>query len=309
MPAGHDITDPSATISPEAHAQPTPVGGHGYAGVAPYNLSTDPNPATTGIRLDKAFGVLRDFETASYFSEHQQSNLFGVTILPFQTPCTIVGVRVMGGYADNLSMTDDSGIYSIDGFFGTRYKRLYAKVGGFIDDYDRFTKAGITYGAMTELPIFGLITLDTAFGLRGKEDEFRRDVPGTENFRARRIEQSNEDIQIRVGRFWNECVQTGFTYNYYSFDFVEDEWGAGCFANLFLGRYRLGLDLTGGEEGLRGYLKFAVNWGAHPQQRPRDCRVMGGDTVGWVTRVVDRDQSIRMRESLTGPAPFALSDQ
>lgn len=284
---------------------PTPMPMHGYAGQSNVNLSTDPANATTGIRLDTAFGVVRDVETAVYLSEHQSSTLTGMTVLPFQTPCWVFGVRGMGGYVDNESMTSDGVAYSIDAFAGTRYKKLYHKIGWFIDSYNDWNKIGLAYSAMTELPILGVTTVDTAFGFRSSNDQFKPGIFQPSTFNTLRIEQAQTDYQFRVGHFWCEQVQTGITGNFYSWEYNDDEWGAGAFANLYLGRLRVSGDVTGGTEGLRGYVKLALSFGANAADRPRDCRVPGVDAVGWVSRATDRDQSVRLRESLTGPIPIA----
>ena len=284
---------------------PTPVAEHGITGVSNMNMSTDPATATTGIRLDTAFGIVRDIETAGYISEHQASTLTGMTVLPFQTPCWVVGVRGMGGYVDNMSMTSDGVAYSIDAFAGTRYKKLYHKIGWFIDSYNDWNKIGLAYSAMTELPIVGITTVDTAFGFRSSNDQFKPGIYQPNTFNTLRIEQCQTDYQFRVGHFWCEQVQTGITGNFYSYDYTNDDWGAGAFANLYLGRARISGDVTGGTEGLRGYVKLALSFGANPAERPHDCRLPGVDAVGWVSRATDRDQSVRLRESLTGPIPIA----
>jgi hypothetical protein len=211
----------------------------------------------------------------------------------------------MGGYADQLSMVSDSGAYSIDSFWGTRYKKLYHKIGFFIDDYDHWKKLGLSYSALTTLPIVGTVTLDSAFGFRSSSDQIFEDVRDSITLRSRRVEQTDVDYQFRVGKFWNEYIQTGITGNYYPFTWTEDEWGAGAFANFYIGRWRIGTDVTGGTEGLRGYVRLAMSWGVPASQRNRDCRVPDCDPVAWVTRAADRDPSIRMRESLTGPIPLA----
>ncbi len=302
----HEVGSPINDALNMARAQqPTPAPGYGYAGVPNYNLSTDTETATTGIRLDKAYSILRDLETVQTLSEHQNIFLVGGTILPIQTPCWVWGVRTMGGYADQLSMVSDSGAYSIDSFWGTRYKKLYHKIGFFIDDYDHWKKLGLSYSALTTLPIVGTVTLDSAFGFRSSSDEIFEDVRDSITLRSRRVEQTDVDYQFRVGKFWNEYIQTGVTGNYYPFTWTEDEWGAGAFANFYIGRWRIGTDVTGGTEGLRGYVRLAMSWGVPASQRNRDCRVPDCDPVAWVTRAADRDPSIRMRESLTGPIPLA----
>lgn len=302
----HDMSDPANQMADQMRAMyPTPSPGYGMNGVSNYNLSTDPASSTVGVRLDTAFGVMRNIETAAFLSEHQFVTLTGLTILPWQTPCSVVGLRTLGGYADNMSMTSDNGGYSIDLFFGTRYKKLYHKLGFFIDDYDRWKKIGLAYSALTELPIVGTVTLDSAFGFSASDDEFFLDDRDPDTFQARRVEQTEVDYQIRVGKFWCECFQSGLTGNYYPYDFHRDEYGAGLFGSLYLGRFTITTDVTGGNEGLRGYVRLGLTWGKNSQNRVRDCRVSDVDAVAWVTRATDRDQSVRLRETYSGPIPVA----
>ncbi|MBY0587868.1 hypothetical protein K2X85_11870 [bacterium] len=303
---GHEIGDPfQQSIQMAREQQPTPTPGYGFSGVSNYNASTDSESATVGIRLDKAYSILRETETIQTLSEHQNVSLFGGTILPIQTPCWVWGVRGMGGYVDQLSMISDSGAYSIDSFWGTRYKKLYHKIGFFIDGTDRRQKIGLSYGAMTELPILGTVTFDSAFGFRNSDDSLFPEVRDSITLRSRRVEQSDVDYQFRFGKYWNEHVQTGVTFNYYPFTWTQDEYGVGSFANLTFGRWRIVGDVTGGNEGLRGYIRLAMSWGVAPSERNRDPRVSDVDNVAWVTRPTERDPSMRLRESLTGPIPLA----
>jgi hypothetical protein len=303
---GHEVGNPINDSLNVARAQhPTPTPGYGFAGVSNYNASTDSESATVGIRLDKAYSILRETESIVTLSEHQNIFMVGGTIIPIQTPCWVWGVRSLGGYADQLSMVSDSGAYSIDSFWGTRYKKLYHKIGFFIDDFDRWKKLGVSYSALTELPILGTVSFDSAYAFRSTSDELFPEVRDSITLRSRRVEEADADYQFRFGKFWNETLQTGVTFNYYPYTWNQNEYGVGSFASLNVGRWRIVGDVTGGNEGLRGYIRLALSWGVPASQRNRDCRVGDCDTVGWVTRPTERDPSIRMRESLTGPIPLA----
>lgn len=302
--ASYEPSDPAMeTYSQSAMQQPTPSAGHGFHGVPNGNLSTqDPSP-TVGPRLDTTYWLVREFEVGGYLSEHQHVAIGGPTILPIQTPCWLFGVRGMGGYVTNLSYTDSEEVYTIDAFFGTRYKTLYSKVGFLMDDFQRHRKIGITASALTELPALGTWTADFACGFRNREDEIFPDERWPLTLRSRRVEQADHDVQVRIGKFVRENIQMGFTYNYYDFDFTPDDSGYGAFGNFYCGRFRFGWDITGGTEGLRGYLRLAYSFGAHPCDAPRDCRVNNVDAIAWISRATDRDVSIRLRESFTGPPP------
>lgn len=288
----------------ERFHQPTPVRGAHFTGDN-YSLNTRPDTPTMGIRLDTTYSFLRETNVMVAMSEHQTVVGAGATLLPIQTPCWLIGVRALGVYADNQTMIEDEPGASFDLFFGTRYKTVYMKVGALWDNHDDFQKVGATGSLLTKVPLLGVVTVDTAFGLgTGGPDFFPMRDPRF-NIRQRRVEVANYEHQIRIGKFWTENVQFGFTSNYLEFEGALDEWGAGAFANLYMGRFTLGLDITGGDEGLRGYVNLAYRWGAGDADRPRDCRLMPIDTVSWITRATDRDISVRLRESFTGPLrPF-----
>lgn len=304
QPVGHEASNPVLDgYAQWRMEQPTPVAGHGFAGVSPANYSTLEPSATIGPRLDATYWIVRSAETGVFLSERQDLFLGGGTILPIQTPCWLVGVRGMGGWADNLSVVDGEPAYSIDAFIGSRYKTLYYKVGFLMDDFDTFCKMGVAASTLTELPVLGACTADMAYGFRNLPDQIFPDSRDPVTFRSRRVEQCEHDFQLRIGKFCTERFQIGATYNYYDFRHTEDEWGAGGFVSVNLGRFQFTGDVTGGEEGLRGYVRLAWSFGAHPCDTPRDCRVTGVNTIAWVSRPTDRDQSIRLRESFTGPLP------
>jgi hypothetical protein len=283
---------------PQRFRLPTYINDHGYYGAPAVAHNTRPDPHTLGIRLDTSYGLLREITGAEYLSEHQNLSAGSVTILPYQSPCFLLGFRAMGGYADNHSVTDDSETLTLDLYAGTRYKSLYFKTGAFWDTQDHFGKVGLTFSAMSNLPILGVWTVDSAFAFGSGADQFS--MPNVA-FMSRRVETADLDAQIRLGRYLTPCLQLGCTGNYSTYDFLNEEWGAGAFCNLTFGRLRITLDVTGGDEGLRGFTSFAWSFGKRGCDHPQDCRYGAIDTVSWVSRVADRDPSIRLRESFTGP--------
>ena len=262
-------------------------------------------PPTVGIRLDTSFGLFREAESGVYASEHQHVGAAGGTILPFQCPCIVTGVRALGVWTENLSMIDDAEALSLDAFVGTRYKASYLKASAFWDvQEDQFGKIGFGLGLLTRLPFIGNMTFDGAFAWGTGNDLVDRTVLGPVPFRrARLIEVCDTDIQLRVGKFLCPEFQTGFTLNQYAYESAFDEWGAGAFFAVHKGRFSATFDVTGGDEGLRGFLTGAISLGKDPCRHPRDCHYNGVDTVEWVTRTVRRDISIRLRDSFNGPLP------
>ena len=245
---------------------------------------------TVGARLDTSYRFLRDMSAGAYMSEHQSVFTSGFTALPLQTPTTTLGLQWRGTYIENNSMTNDEWGFSIDAFAATRYKSTYLKVGPFYDYQNHFGKVGPAFSMLTNLPLVSDVTIDSAFGIGLGNDEISADL-------TRRVEVADLDAQLRVGRYWAPNFQAGFSGNYLTFDYTEDEWGAGAYSNIDLGRFQIGLDVTGGKGGLRGYANVSLSWGRPEAEHPFDPRHPEVDTVAWVTRPTLRDVSVRLRES------------
>lgn len=300
MPRGGPL--PPDPWGPERMTLPTPVEGFGYLGAPHEALNTSPDAKTMGIRLDTSYTFLREFNSGVFLSEHQDVFASGVTILPYQSPCLIIGTRALGSFISNNAMVADTGSFSLDLYGGTRYKDIYIKMGPFWDSQGNFGKVGFTYGALAMVPVIGNLTADCAFGWGVGTDVFG---PTTDplGFRLRRVQNANNDIQLRIGKFCSANCQVGITGNYYDWSLLPREWGAGAFSNWYWGRFMLGLDVTGGREGLRGFVQAGWSWGSHPNEHPQDCRFIPLDTVAWVTRAVNRDISLRLRQAFNGPLP------
>lgn len=296
LPGEHIPPDPNGLAR---FQMPTPTPGYNYAGVSSIGYNTDPFPETTGIRLDTTYGLVRSMDLGTYFSEHQFVGAGGFTVLPFQNPGAVIGVRMLGDYVDNESMVPDVGGFSLDLFGGTRYKATYLKLGVLWDFQDRYQKVGPEFSALTHVPLLGTLTLDSAFGFGIGAVTITPPINPV-NFRFRAVRVADLDTQVRVGRFMNRNVQLGATANYYQYDQTPDEWGAGGFCNLYLGQFIIGGDVSGGSEGLRGFVTFSTGWGKSPCDRPQDWRVPV-DTMAWVTRAPERDVQVKLRESFTGP--------
>lgn len=283
---------------PERMPLPTYINSTHHYGDDNIAYNTRPDPETLGIRLDCSYGLLREVTGGEYLSEHQNLSAGTVTILPYQSPCFLLGFRALGGYADNHAVAPDSEALSLELFAGTRYKSTYFKYGAFWDTESHFGKVGLAFSAMTSLPVVGVWTVDTAWGFGSGNDKL---FTPSVMLASRRAEVSDLDCQIRVGRFMSRCVQLGVTGNYSTYEFTDEESGAGAFVNFYLGRLRIGLDVTGGDEGLRGYTMMGFSFGKKPCEHPQDCRYGDIDTVSWISRGTDRDYLIRIRESYTGP--------
>lgn len=287
----------------ERLARPTPAEGFGYAGVSSVGLNQRPDSKTVGIRLDTTYRLVRAFELGVYLSEHQHVGGGGVTLLPYQSPCFIIGTRILANTISNNAMTADQAGFSLDLYGGTRYKTLYLKFGPIWDYQSTFQKTGLAFAAMDNFPLIGNLTVDSAFAFGVSSDQITLPRDPQFGLRARRVESADFDMQIRLGKFWCENFQAGATVNYYDWNYTPSEWGAGAFCNIYFGRCALGLDMTGGDERWRGFATFTVSWGAHPCKHPQDCNHIPVDTVAWVTRSIMRDPSIRLRDSFTGPLP------
>lgn len=286
---------------PQRMQAPTPVEGFGLDGAPKIAHNNDPYPETIGPRLDTTWSVLAETSMGTYFSEHQFVAQGGATILPLQTPCYLVGLRAMGNYADQMSMIDNPDYsFTLDLFFASRYKESYFKLGSFWDNQDPYGKFGLEFSVLQVKPILGPFTVDAAFGWGMGSPTVTGPIV---NLRPRLVECELFEVQVRAGRFWTQNLQAGVTYHYYDFQFSNSENEFGAFANIYMGRTTLGLDVTGGDEGLRGFVTLGFTWGCHPCDRARDCAFGGIDTIGWLGRATNRDPSVRLRESQNGPLP------
>jgi hypothetical protein len=111
---------------------------------------------------------------------------------------------------------------------------------------------------------------------------------------------------MRLGKFLSPYFQTGLSANWSNFNEAPNEWGAGVFANFYVGRLRISSDFTGGKGGVRGFVHLGFNWGGaenidrHPIDSHYDVPI---DAVSWVTTATPRDYTIKLRSTFTGPSP------
>ncbi|MGL5096349.1 MAG: hypothetical protein ACRDD1_12215, partial [Planctomycetia bacterium] len=126
---------------------PTPVNGTGFAGAGNVGHNPRPDAATLGLRLDTSYILVRSADFGVMLAEHQQLGYAGATILPYQSPCLIVGARGVASIVGNTEYLDPTGGASFDLYAGTRYKTAYLK-GGALWDYqvdNDFSKVGVTF--------------------------------------------------------------------------------------------------------------------------------------------------------------------
>ena len=293
---------PPDPYGPQRMQQPTPLSMTQFQEGPPINRNTRPDSPTLGLRLDDTYGVVRDFSMVNNFSEYQILNGGGVTFLPLQTPCLLVGVRGLGYAVTNNNTIQDRGAFSWDFFLGTRYKNLYLKGGPIWDYQEQWTKVGFTFGALTKLPVLGYTTAETAWSWGTGGDVFgpQRD-PVT--LRSLRVEDAESNFALRLGHFFRPNLQIGCTGTHRTFDFAADQWGIGPFCNVYHGRMKLGAEITGATEGLRAFVNLSYSLGSRPKDHPRDRRVLNVDTLSWVSQPVERGLNIHLRESFTGPLP------
>lgn len=278
---------------------PTPTSQADYNG--PLYCQNDGRPDNrAGIRLDKAYGLIRDTEFNFYGSEQQYATAAGGTILPYQSPCLMVGWRGLGVWWDNNGNFRDLSGFSSDLFVGTRYKGFYSKVGGFWDWMDEFQKGGLEYSCLTDLGPIRNVTCDFAVGWSNQTDQYTSAF-GNIPSRFQRIQMPDEDYQLRIGKYFTTYCQAGYSGSYFTYRNTEDENYHGAFANFYVWRMLLSLDLRGGTQGLRGFASIGLNWGAKYSCRPIDCNHGGVDTLTWLSAPTVRDISIPLRSSFTGP--------
>lgn len=278
---------------PQRMETPTPVANSEFAGSGCIDRAQSPDSATMGIRLDTTYTFVRETMAGVYTGEHQAVYAAGATILPLQTPCVIFGIRGLGTYADNMSITKDTEGATADFFFGTRYKRTYLKAGGFWDWQQHWGKAGATASVMTYFPLLHVVTADFNYAYGNGTMVYG---PNTATG-YRQVLNADYTGELRLGKFFCRELQAGFTGRYLDYNGkIRGELSFGAFANVYLWRMILGTDLTGGDEGLRGYATVSFGWGCAPSRHPQDARLAPVDTVSWITRPTDRDISVQLRE-------------
>jgi hypothetical protein len=289
---------PADPYGPARMQMPTPVRGHDFHGTPDLATSTRPDTKTIGLRLDDTYGLFRSIDTGLFMSEYQTDYLGGFTIMPLQTPCYLVGLRAMFGEEDNMSVRPDATALSFDLYAGTRYKALYSKFGVNWDHKENYGKTGLSVGFLFAAPIIHNMTIEGSFS-KG----YGGDIVGPERgefFRLRRVEVADIDWQTRIGTFLTPELQMGAVYNYNDWDFADPEYSAGLFANYFAGRNKFGMEISGGDEGLRGFLTWSYSFGTKRSEQPTDCNIPGVPVLDWISRPVDRDLSVRSRYSWTG---------
>lgn len=283
-PIGHPCGSPAESLHIPMHERGIhPASRPALGGPHRFIFNQSGYSSTTGIRLDTSYRLVRETSGFSTINEEQVVSGGGVTILPYQSPCVIAGFRCLGEYVHHRTTSLDDGGLALDGYLGTRYKTLYLKGGLFWDRQRAHERVGATVGALTTFPCLGNLSIDAAFGFDPKGDVLTN------------LEVTDNDLQLRIGTFVTPHLQVGGTGRLLEFSRSRDEYGTGMFMNLYHGRWILGVDVTGGEEGARGFVHLAFSWGPHPANHPRDVEFDGIDTVGWLTRAVDRDLAIPIR--------------
>jgi hypothetical protein len=303
-PGGPPGRLPPDPFGPQRLHMPIPSRNDDFAGGTEKNIDTRPDARGIGPRLDSSYTFFREWEVGYYGSEHQHVTAAAISWLPIQTPCWVVGARTGLSWNFNTGVADDMIGATTDLFWGTRFGHTYFKIGYFCDWTSDFRKHGIESSILTKLGPLGNVTFDGAFGFGAGDDIFESRHPLTNL--ARRTEIARDDFQIRVGKFLSPYFQTGLSGAWTNFATSENEFSGGLFANWFVGRTTLSVDLTGGTSGLRGYLVCGFNWGgganidAHPIDPYFDNPI---DTTSWVTRATRRDITMKLRESETGFGP------
>ena len=299
---------PSPVLGEARLHQPTPTPGYGFDGVSDINrLTGDRLYNTIGIRLDKSYDLVREVETGVYLSESQHVFNGGVTILPYQSPCWIMGMRLLGGYVTNASIEDDTGALSIDLWGGTRYKSLYVKSGGFWDGQESWGKAGFTASFLFDPLFMDNMVIETAFGYGYGGPEIGPEVNFDTTGRFKVVDEPDLDMQVRFGSYLSQFVEAGISLHHIRYDRTYDEFNTGGYFNFYMGETRLGIDFTGGDTGPRGYVTLAYNWGGPKWQNLRDCNYQNVDTVAWLTRHTMRDVTVQLREDDGGPFPLPVA--
>lgn len=293
------------------------MGGPGYQGGSPglnVTNSIDPNTSVnvygnpdpeansfgTQVMHRSPGGIIRSFEVGTYANDDQMVISAGGTTALFERDGFGIGARGLVNGADYGDRTRLNQAFGASGdlFMGKRCYDYFGnehwfKVGGFIDSYygdEQYGKYGPTFSAIFFANERPALTFDFALGFGYGDD--RSLLPIAPEV----LSVADRDYQVRIGGFVNPCLQLGVSGNVYEWtDGHETEYGAGPFANMMLGNWRLGLDFSTGQGGARGFANVAYLFGPKiPTGTLAATGVPGVNGQAWLFQPTQRDITVRL---------------
>lgn len=241
-------------------------------------------------------GLLREVSAGIFGNQQQQVYNGGATLKLFEGESCALMTRGLFGVSDDSALGTRDFAFSSDTYLGFRLRSYgggehWFKVGGFVDDQDRYGKAGPMFAALFFSNEAFPVTIDAAVGF-GYGDDIDL-LPSSTNI----VDVANRDYQLRVGTFLSPTWQVGMSSMIADWETGEDQrsWGIGAFTNLMMWqRTMLRLDFTAGDEGFRGFAMVSYLFGSTTSQAHAcgECRVDGKQ---WMLSPINRDVALQIR--------------
>lgn len=246
-------------------------------------------PVTAVFNGGEEVDWLRSFSIGTQANSQEAPIVAGLSLSLFETETAGIGARFLFGGVFNEPL--DAGLhFTGDLFAGSQFQFAggshWIKGGIFLDQQEGFNKFGPELGLLLLAETSNPLTVDLAFGFGSGNEKLTHD-------RTMLTTVADQDFQLRFGAFLSPQIQAGVTYDYAAWDderFGNDFHGVGGFANLYLGDKIINLDLSGGDDGLRGFVNIVCLFGG-----PRGNGRGTVDTSAWLMQPVNRDTSLRFR--------------
>lgn len=284
-----------STAMPSTLGQSVDLGDNGS-----FQMSANPDPSNASVgttyNLGNRFGWIRAAQIGAYASEQQLLYTAGGLFSLFERDGLGAGLRAMMTGNDFIQDTSKAG-FTGDLFAGGRFRTDYGEhwfKGSIFYDYaGHFNRVGPAFAALFFANEKNPVTADFAMGFGGGQDILFNNGQNV-------FENATRDYQLRLGMFLTPRHQVGVTTNMaeYSKNPVYDNiWGGGAFCNFYQGPFRLGLDLSGAQTGVRGFANLSYYFGGS-RYGGRPCKNAEGwclDGQSWLMQPVERDIGLRLR--------------
>jgi hypothetical protein len=294
-----EVVDPTAGASMMQQGSNTAATSIQAGGLGSGSVFAGPQ-GFGGNLTTQSSGLFNSVSSGIFSNPSQTVYNGGTTLKLLEGESWAFMTRGLFGFVDNYAISDTSFTYSIDSYFGTRVRSYgggehWVKFGGFVDDQNQFGKAGPMVGALLFANEAFPVTVDAAVGFG-----YGNPIDRLPSFRET-VDVANRDYQIRVGTFLSPTMQVGITTMIADFTGPGDNrsWSVGGFTNfLVFNRTFVRLDMSAGDEGLRGFALLSYLFGPSPMRNQScgdcrgECRV---DGKSWLLQPVNRDVALQLR--------------
>jgi hypothetical protein len=291
-----EVVDPSAGAMITEQGSSTAATSFQTGGLGSGSVFAGPGGFGGNLSGGSSGGLFQSVSSGIFSNPSQTVYNGGTTLKLLEGESWAFMTRGLFGIVDNYALSNTSFAYSIDSYFGTRVRSYgggehWIKFGAFVDDQDSFGKAGPMVGALLFANEAFPVTIDAAVGFGYGSD--RDLLPQFRNV----VDVADRDYQVRVGTFLSPTAQVGLTTMIADWEGGTDNrsWSVGAFTNfLVFNRTFVRLDMSAGDEGVRGFAMLSYLFGPAPMrgQSCGECRV---DGKSWMLQPVNRDVALQLR--------------